>query len=55
MKIKGLNFKEQETNLYERIRELSDEFDRQNKAGKDITDIAQRLEKVLEEFLLFRQ
>lgn len=55
MKIKGPNFKEQETKLYERIRELSDEFDRQNKAGKDTIDIVQRLEKALEEFLLFRQ
>jgi len=53
--IRYSNFKKQETELYDKIRELSEEFDRLDKAGKDTMDIVQRLEKVLKEFLLFRQ
>jgi len=49
------NFKKQETELYDKIRELSEEFDRLDKDGKDTMDIVQRLEKVLKEFLFFRQ
>ena len=55
MNIRYPNFKKQETELYGKIRELSEEFDRLDKAGKDTMDIVQRLEKVLKEFLLFRQ
>lgn len=44
-----------EAELYDKIRELSEEFDRQNKAGKDITDIVRQLGAALEEFLVFRQ
>ncbi|WP_084578415.1 hypothetical protein [Sporomusa malonica] len=49
------DFKKQEIELYDKIQKLSDEFDRLNKAGKDTTDTAQKLETVLKEFLLFRQ
>lgn len=49
------NFKQQEIGLYDKIRELSDEFDRLNQAGKDTTSTYQKLESVLEEFLLFRR
>lgn len=49
------DFKKQETGLYDEIRELSEGLDRLNKEGKDPTDTIQRLEAVLEEFLLFRQ
>ena len=55
MNIRYSNFKKQETELYDKIRELSEEFDRLDKAGKDTMDIVQRLEKVLKDFLLFRQ
>ena len=55
MNIRYSNFKKQETELYDKIRELSEEFDRLDKDGKDTMDIVQRLEKVLKEFLFFRQ
>jgi hypothetical protein len=54
MKINHLDFKKQEAQLYDKIRELSEEFDRENKAGQDTTDIIQKLGAVLEEFLVFR-
>lgn len=49
------DFKKQETQLYDKIRELSEEADRQNKAGKDTTVIIRKLGNALTEFLLFRQ
>jgi hypothetical protein len=49
------NFKKQENELYDKIRGLSEELDRLNKAGRDTTNIFQRLGAVLEEFLLFRR
>lgn len=49
------DFKKQETELYDKIRGLSDKFDRLNKAGKDTTNTYQRLGAALEEFLLFRR
>jgi len=55
MNIRYLDFKKQETELYDVIWELSEELDRLYKAGKDTTDTIQRLGEVLEEFLLFRQ
>ncbi|XFO65284.1 hypothetical protein SPSIL_013930 [Sporomusa silvacetica DSM 10669] len=55
MNIRYPDFKKQETELYDKIRELSEEFDRLNKAGRDTTDAFQRLGAILEEFLLFRR
>ena len=50
-----LDCKKQETELYDEIRELSEELDRQYKEGKATTDTIQRFGEVLEELLLFRQ
>lgn len=47
--------KQQETGLYDKIRELSERLDRLYKEGKDTTDTIQSLEAVLQDFLLFRQ
>ncbi|CQR73151.1 hypothetical protein SOV_49400 [Sporomusa ovata DSM 2662] len=55
MNSRYLDFKKQETKLYDEIWELSQELDRLDKEGKDTTDTSQRFEEVLEEFLLFRQ
>jgi len=55
MNIRYLDFKKQETKLYDEIWELSEELDRLYKEEKDTTDIIQRFGEVLEEFLLFRQ
>ena len=55
MNIRYLDFKKQETELYDVIWELSEELDRLDKEGKDTTDISQRFGEVLEEFMLFRQ
>ena len=49
------DFKKHETGLYNEIRALSEGLDRLYKEGKDPTDTIQKLETVLEEFLLFRQ
>jgi len=49
------DFKEQETGLYDEIRELSEGFERLRNEGKDTTATIERLEAVLEEFLLFRK
>ena len=49
------DLKNHETGLYDEIRALSEGLDRLYKEGKDTTDTIQRLEAVLEEFLLFRQ
>ena len=55
MNIRYLDFKKQETKLYDEIWELSEELDRLDKEEKDTTDTIQRFGEVLEEFLLFRQ
>ncbi|TWH46288.1 hypothetical protein [Sporomusa sp. KB1] len=55
MNSRYLDFKKQETELYDEIWELSEELDRLYKEGKDTTDTIQRFEEVLEEFFLFRQ
>jgi len=55
MNIRYLDFKKQETELYDEIWELSEELDRLYKEGKDATDTIQRFGEVLEEFLLFSQ
>ncbi|TWH47369.1 hypothetical protein [Sporomusa sp. KB1] len=55
MNIRYLDFKKQETELYDKIWQLSEELDRLDKEGKDTTDTIQRFREVLEEFLLFRQ
>jgi len=55
MNIRYLDFKKQESDLYNEIWELSAELDRLYKEGKDTTDTIQRFGEVLEEFLLFRQ
>lgn len=49
------DFKKQETGLYDEIRALSEGLDRLRNEGKDTTDTIERLEEVLEEFLLFRK
>jgi hypothetical protein len=55
MNIRYLDFKKQETELYDKIWQLSEELDRLDKEGKDTTDTIQRFGEVMEEFLLFRQ
>ncbi|WP_145094770.1 hypothetical protein [Sporomusa sp. KB1] len=55
MNIRYLDFKKQETALYNEIWQLSEEFDRLDKEGKDTTDTVQRIGEVLEKFILFRQ
>jgi len=55
MNIRYLDFKKQETELYDEIWELSEELDRLYKEGKDTTDTIQRFGEVLEEFLFFRR
>lgn len=55
MNTKYPDFKKQETGLYDEIRELSEGLDRLHNEGKDTTGIIERLEEVLEEFLLFRK
>ncbi|CQR70240.1 hypothetical protein SOV_37770 [Sporomusa ovata DSM 2662] len=54
MNMRYQDFKKQESELYDKIWELSEELDRLDKEGKDITDIIQRFGEVMEEFLLFR-
>jgi hypothetical protein len=48
-------YKKIEYELYDRIREITEEFNRLGRGGKDTTDTLQRLEAVLEEFWKFRQ
>lgn len=55
MNIRYRDCKKQETELYDKIWQLSEELDRQYIEGKDTTDTLQRFGEVLEEFLLFRQ
>lgn len=55
MNYKTPEYKKREYELCDRIREITDEFDRIGKDGKDTTETLQRLEAVLEEFWKFRQ
>ncbi|CQR72737.1 hypothetical protein [Sporomusa ovata] len=55
MNSRYLDYKKQETELYNEIWQLSEELDRLDKEGKDTTDISQRFGEVLKEFILFRQ
>lgn len=48
-------YKKREYELCDRIREITDEFDRLGREGKDTTETLQRLEVVLEEFWKFRE
>ncbi|WP_371366423.1 hypothetical protein SRRS_07890 [Sporomusa rhizae] len=47
-------YRKRECEIYDKIREASDEFARRNKAGTDTTEALRRLEAVLAEFELFR-
>ena len=49
------DLKKQEVGLYNEIRELSEGLDQLHDEGKDTTGTIERLEEVLEEFLLFRK
>lgn len=48
-------YKKREYELCDRIREITEEFNRLGKEGKDTTDTLRRLEAVLDEFWKFRQ
>ncbi|TWH47763.1 hypothetical protein [Sporomusa sp. KB1] len=47
-------YKKREGELYDKIREVSDEFARLSKAGMDTTEALRRLEAALTEFALLR-
>lgn len=47
-------YRKREGELYDKIREASDEFARHSEAGTDATEALRRLEKALAEFMLFR-
>ena len=47
-------YRKRERELYEKIREASDEFARRSKAGTDTTEALRQLEAALAEFELFR-
>ncbi|CQR73710.1 hypothetical protein SOV_31990 [Sporomusa ovata DSM 2662] len=55
MNIRYRDFKKQESELYDKIWQLSEELERQDIEGKDTTDTIQRFGEVLEEFMLFRR
>lgn len=48
-------YKKRETELYDKIRKLSEEFDRLCAEGKDTTEILKQLGVALEEFYSFRR
>lgn len=48
-------FKKRENELYNTIRNLSQECDRLEKEGTDTTEIYLRLKATLEEFMVFRK
>lgn len=47
-------YRKRESEIYDKIREASDEFARRSKAGTDTTEALRRLEAALAEFMLFR-
>ncbi|MBP2637946.1 MAG: hypothetical protein H6Q72_3853 [Firmicutes bacterium] len=49
------DFKKQGTGLYDEVCELSEGLEHLHNEGKDTTGTIERLEEVLEEFLLFRK
>ncbi len=46
---------QRENEIYDKIRETSDEFDQLSKAGMDTSQALRRLEAALEEFESFRR
>jgi predicted nucleic acid-binding Zn-ribbon protein len=47
-------YQQRENEIYDKIREVSDEFDRLSKAGMDTSEVLRRLEAVLEELRRFK-
>lgn len=47
-------YRKQESEIYDKIREASDEFSRLSKVGLDTTEALRRLEAALAEFEAFR-
>lgn len=52
---KSAEYKQRENEIYNKIREISDEVDQLVKEGKDATEALQRLAAALREFEQFRR
>jgi molecular chaperone GrpE (heat shock protein) len=52
---KSAECQKRENEIYDKIREISDAFDRLLKEGKDTTETLRQLEAALEEVELFRR
>lgn len=52
---RSAEYQKRETEICDKIREVSDEFDWLGKEGKDMSEALRRLEAALEELELFRK
>lgn len=55
MNIKSADYRNRESDIYDKIRKISNEYDRLSKEGKDTTEVNQRFEVAIEELKLFRR